>query len=127
MIIPRHPIIPTNPPKLDRILKNHASTQRPNLLPKNLLPRRLTAYLFIASFIHQLLPPLLDFAIGELDVDGALGEVDPDDVAVAQDGEVTVLSGFGTGVEDGGGGRGAGLATVAGGGLVGRVDVGWGC
>lgn len=72
MIIPRHPLIPSNPPKLDRIFKNHASTQRPNLFPENLLPWRLGSDLFVASFIHQLLSSGFDFAIRELDVDGAL-------------------------------------------------------
>lgn len=103
MIIPRHALLPPNPPILNRPLKHHPPTQRARLLPKHLLPRRLARHALVSSLRHQFLATSGDFGGAEQHVDGALAEVDADGVGVAQDGEVAVARGFGGRVQDRGG------------------------
>jgi hypothetical protein len=59
--------------------------------------------ILVSAIREQFFTAFLDLVFGDEHVDSAFVEIDAEHIAVAEDGEIAVLCGFGTCVEDAGG------------------------
>ena len=71
----------SNPLEFDRIIEHRPFTKLSDLIPKDLLPRCLTRWVF--EWTHFLLS-LLDLFWGEFDIGCSFGQVDSDEIAVLE-------------------------------------------
>jgi hypothetical protein len=100
MIVARYALGVCDIAIFDCRLQHHAFGQLIDHATLDFLPWRLALGKLVAAIVLQFSAPALDLVVGDENVGGALAQVDPHPVAIAQQRQPAADSGFRRGVED---------------------------